>query len=68
MLLYLRILGDGMVMVDTDIERRWISVMVIGEIVEEVVVDKYLKFTDYPSHNVLSILQALSHLILKTTL
>ena len=26
MLLYLRILGDGMVMVDTDIERRWISV------------------------------------------
>lgn len=45
MLLCLRILGDGMVMVDTDIERRWISVMVIGEIVEEVVVDKYLKFT-----------------------
>ena len=42
--------------------------MVIGEIMEEVVVDKYLKFTDYPSRNVLSILQALSHLILKKTL
>lgn len=42
--------------------------MVIGEIMEEVVVDKYLKFTDYPSGSVLSILQALSHLILRTTL
>ena len=42
--------------------------MVIGEIMEEVVVDKYLKFTDYPSRNILSILQALSPLILKTTL
>ena len=30
--------------------------MVIGETVEEVMVDKYLKFTDYPSGNVLSIL------------
>lgn len=40
--------------------------MVIGETVKEVTVDKYLKFTDYPSGNVLSILQALSHLILRT--